>query len=85
MAGAPATKKDLKPDLTKVSGTAEISNWKFDPGFLSEPDGLWLVCSYGNGGELTLSKKISVRFVECSVTYAEKRAGADRDIHVICK
>lgn len=85
MAGAPATKTELKPYSTALRGGKEFSVWKFDPGFLTEPDGLWLVCSYGDGGELTLSKKISVQIVECTVAYEKKRVGVDRDIHVACK
>jgi len=85
MAGAPATKTDLKPYSTEKHGRNLISTWKFDPDFISESDGLWLVCSYGEGGELTLSRRISSQFVDCSVTYAEKKANTDRVIRIACK
>ena len=85
MAGAPSTKTDLKPDVTEKRGNGLISIWKFDRGFLSEPDGLWLSCAYGKNGEITLSKKISAQFVECSVTYSEKKGETYHAIRVSCK
>jgi len=85
MAGPPATKTELKPDSTKQHRGGAVSIWKFDPEFILKPGGLWLSCAYGREGELTLSKKISDGFAECTVTYGPRRAGKDRDIRVTCK
>lgn len=66
MGGPPDLIADLIADLTPDS-VAERSNgssvpWRFDHGPLN--DGLWLSCGGGDGGQITLSQRISHRFTQ---------------------
>jgi hypothetical protein len=84
VAGAPATKTSLKPYSTENSQNGEVSMWKFEPGSYPEPDGLWLLCKYGDSGDITLSKKMAVRYAECTVISAKGRSNTAQQITVSC-
>lgn len=67
MNGPPALLADLKPDSVIEGPRQSVETWKFDAGFY--PQGLWIVCGYGRGDEMTLSRKIEHRPSTCSIKY----------------
>lgn len=63
MAGSPGKMMDLVPFEVRDYKGATQERWKFDGGEA------WLRCSYGEAGQITLSKKIEGAPSECMITY----------------
>ena len=82
MNGPPAKLADLKPDSINKHKTGSIETWTFE----GYKDGIWLSCGYGDGAEITLSKKIPQSIAECTVFYTKnpQRLGF-WDIAIKCK
>lgn len=64
--GAPERMMDLVPVHVARKGGRESERWKFDG------DEIWLRCAYGDGAQVTLSKRIEIAVRECTVTYGRK-------------
>lgn len=63
MGGRPEERKDLVPFRVSKRRGGAFEQWKFDG------DEVWLRCSYGAAGQITLSKKVEGKLAECSVAY----------------
>lgn len=63
--GPPEEKAFLKPSNTKITKTGSIDSWNELGG--PAPGGKWLVCRYGERGELILSKRLNDTTSACTV------------------
>ncbi|MBB3117858.1 STY0301 family protein [Pseudoduganella violacea] len=64
--GPPEEKAFLKPGSTKSIKGGSIDSWLELSG--SGPTGKWIVCRYGERGEITLSKKLHDNTSACTVS-----------------
>jgi len=47
--------------------------------------GKWLDCGYGEGSQITLSKRLNDGLKECTVTYSKADRPDKQIINIICK
>ena len=65
MNGPAARLADLKPDSINKNKNESIETWTFE----DYKDEIWLSRGYGDGAEITLSKKIPESIAECTIYY----------------
>ena len=79
--GAPERKGQLVPsgEHTRKGQTTIV--YRLEGNY---PDGKWLQCSYGEHGEVTLSRKMDDSVSQCAFTYKKGRKAGQSDIHLAC-
>jgi hypothetical protein len=77
----PEQKAFLKPDTRKLTKTTWAEIYLFG---VPEDDGNWIQCSYGEGDDVTLARRIDDRLRRCTVTY-KKENSKNVSVDVTCK
>lgn len=70
--------REIRRDKELVS-----TSYGFDPD--SRPNHVWLNCTYGEGGEVSISRRLDERTRECTVTQFKPVPGEPRRIEMACK
>lgn len=82
MSGPP----EMKGDLAEFKKSRSQKEWSYtyamDGPF---PSGKWLQCTYGEGNQLTLSRRLPDETQECSFTYRKGAKAGQHDITILCK
>ncbi len=58
------------------------TKYTFDPD--TRPNHVWLNCTYGQGGELSISRRLDERTRECTITMFKPVPGEPRKIEMKC-
>jgi hypothetical protein len=81
--GPPELRATLKGEPLNKMGQLESTRYRFgDMGF---DQGKWLVCSYGEGTQILLSKRLDDSLKECTVSYLKQDRSDKQNIKIICK
>jgi hypothetical protein len=83
MDGPPAEMADLMPTTIDQKKGRSTVTWRFTGGAMVR--GRWLSCGYGDGNEITLSKKVPDNTKTCTVYYRNGTFPNFQDIAVECK
>lgn len=81
-AGPPESLAVLRGEPLNKRGQPQSTRYAFgDMGF---DQGKWLDCGYGEGSQVTLSKRLSDSLKECTVTYPKSDRSDKSDIKIMC-
>jgi len=82
-AGPPESLAVLRGEPLNKKGQPQSTRYEFgDMGF---DQGKWLDCGYGEGSQITLSKRLNDGLKECTVTYSKADRPDKQIINIICK
>lgn len=81
LGSAPERKAFLKPETHKLTRATWSEIYVVGT---PDADGNWIQCSYGEGGDITLAKRIDDSVRQCTVTY-KKESNKDVPIDVTCR
>jgi hypothetical protein len=82
-AGPPGSVPALPGRETHRDKEQVSTAYGFDPD--SRPNHVWLNCTYGQGGEISVSRRLDERTRECTVTQFKPVPGEPRKIDMACK
>ena len=80
--GPPQRKGELVPTAERKSTGQTIFVWQLEGVF---PDGKWLQCSYGEYGQVTLSKRMEESVSPCEVRYKKGSTAGQNEIGIDCR
>lgn len=80
--GPPQRKGELVPTAQRKAKGRTIFVYQLDGTF---PEGKWLQCSYGEHGQVTLSKRIDDRVGRCEVSYRQGSKAGQNEIGIDCR
>lgn len=81
--GPPGSLLTLRGEELRKTGQLISTRYRFEPGMPSSQ--VWLDCAYGEGGEISISRRLSDRIGECTVTKFRPVAGEPRRIEIRCE
>ncbi|MBB3118644.1 STY0301 family protein [Pseudoduganella violacea] len=79
--GPPERRGQLADYEERQSKHATTYIYKFEGAY---PEGKWLQCSYGEYGQVTLSRRIDDRIQKCELTYRSGAKAGQKDINIQC-
>ena len=80
--GPPQRKGELVPTAERKAKGQTIFVWQLEGAF---PDGKWLQCSYGEYGQVTLSKRMEDSVRRCEVSYKKGSKAGQNEIGIDCR
>ncbi|WP_374581196.1 STY0301 family protein [Pseudoduganella sp.] len=82
-AGPPDMRAGLKGERISKRSELEVTVFRFgETGF---EQGKWLVCSYGQGGEISLHKRLPENLKACTVSYQTPAKAPRQSIRIDCE
>lgn len=83
MSGGPPGTQQARPgrEVRKDKDSVTMA-YGFDPD--SRPNHVWLNCQYGEGGEISISRRLDERTRECTITMYKPVPGEPRTIEMKC-
>ncbi|QBI03241.1 STY0301 family protein [Pseudoduganella albidiflava] len=81
--GPPGSLLTLRGEELRRTEHVISTRYAFEPGAPSNQ--AWLDCAYGEGGEISISQRLSDRIRECTVTKFRPVAGEPRRIEIRCR
>lgn len=80
--GPPASFAELQGEV--VSRRRGAAATRYDFGGLATEEGIWLICTYGDAGEIELGSKLPAHLKRCTITHRHRPRGEPRRIDVEC-
>lgn len=81
-AGPPNTQQTRPGSEIRRDKDSVTTKYAFDPD--SRPNHVWLDCQYGEGGEVSISRRLDERTRECTITMHRLVPGEPRKIDMKC-
>jgi len=82
-AGPPEQRAVLRGEPLSRKGQPESTRYRF--GAMGFDQGKWLECSYGEGTQITLSKRLDDSLKECIVSYLKPERPDKQNIEIACQ